>query len=210
MLKKSSVLFAQQLRSSLLAFPALVNRLERKDAGFIPELFNWMRVAEDCLTTHQSRQAAELAGIRSRILAGRIDMGHGVAKRKQQWKTAADSLFELQQVLQQALIPLEMQLNEARELIRQLLLIVAQTGLFAYHVSTDFDAFVQSIWQFITSNEQLRAGAVKLKTHFNAEDIRLLMAEEINLEDFSKPAKDAAASELPSSKNIDQRRKPAL
>ena len=190
MLKKSKLLFHRQLHADLLEFPALVNRLERKDAAFIPELFEWMRRAEEHLLAYQSRQAAEIAGMRSRILAGRHDEGHGIAKRKLQWKAAADSLFALQEVLQEVCVPLEKQLDEARELIRQLLLIVAQTGAFTYDSKRDFDAFLQEIWKFICGNEQLRAGAVKLKTVLSAEDIRLLMAEEINLEDFSAPKRN--------------------
>lgn len=185
MLKKSKLLFHRQLHGDLLEIPALVNRLERKDAAFIPELLAWIQRAEDHLLAYQSRQAAEMAGIRSRILSARHEDGNGIARRKLQWKAAADSLFALQEVLQQVCAPLEKQLYEARELIRQLLLIVAQTGVFIYRHGQEFDAFLQEIWKFINGNEQLRAGAVKLKTVFGAEDIRLLMAEEINLEDFS-------------------------
>jgi hypothetical protein len=195
MLKKSKLLFYHQLHSDLLEIPALVNRLERKDSAFIPELFDWMRRAEEHLLAYRSRQAAEVAGIRSRILAGRHDEGHGIAKRKLQWKAASDSLFALQEVLQEVCVPLERQLDEARELIRQLFLIVAQTGAFVYNSKNDFDAFLQEIWKFICGNEQLRAGAVKLKTLLSAEDIRLLMAEEINLEDFSASGRNIAGTQ---------------
>jgi hypothetical protein len=162
-----------------------------------------MRRTEEHLLAYQSRQAAEIAGIRSRILAGRHDEVHGIAKRKLQWKAAAESLFALQAVLQEVCVPLEKQLDEARELIRQLLLIVAQTGAFIYDPKRDFDDFLQEIWKFISGNEQLRAGAVKLKTVLSADDIRLLMAEEINLEEFSTSNRNNAGTQMtPNAKEI--------
>jgi len=43
---------------------------------------------------------------------------------------------------------------------------------------------LNEIWQFIISNDQLKAGAIKLKTSLTMEDINILIAEEIDLEDF--------------------------
>lgn len=80
--------------------------------------------------------------------------------------------------------PLESKVGQCRELIRQLLLNVSQTQVIKYNKDLPFENLINDVWQFIISNDQLKPGAVKLKTSLTLTDIQLLIAEEINLEDF--------------------------
>jgi hypothetical protein len=63
-------------------------------------------------------------------------------------------------------------------------LIISQAKVVKYDPDLPFENFVDAIWKFTTSNEQLQAGAIKLKTMLIMSDIQMLIAEEINLEDY--------------------------
>jgi hypothetical protein len=61
---------------------------------------------------------------------------------------------------------------------------LGQSKVIKYDSEIPFDFMLNEIWQFIISNDQLKAGAIKLKTSLTMEDINILIAEEIDLEDF--------------------------
>lgn len=61
-----------------------------------------------------------------------------------------------------------------------------KTSTFHYNHDLPFENLVQDVWFFIISNDQLKPGAIKLKTHLNLTDIYRLIAEEINPDDFEE------------------------
>lgn len=183
-MKKSTLNIVTELRKKLLEFPAIVNDLERKDPSFLENLFKWMKKSEEIFITYNISEVSELSGLRSKIISPRFSDNKSISVRKTQLKIAAEVLYDLQKTVLKVLNPLEIKIEESRILIRQLLLIVSQTHEIKYNSALPFDDFVNNIWQFITSNEQLKAGAIKLKISLIMSDIQMLIAEEINLEDF--------------------------
>jgi hypothetical protein len=183
-MRKSILNLINNLKKSLLQFPEMVNSLEKKDSLFLDKLFIWIKLVEDVLTTYNISNVSELAGLRSKIIAPKFLEERNTTIKKIQWKIAAEVLYEVQAVVLDILIPHEKKAEESRALLRQMLLIVSQTKLIQYDAQKPFDDLVQEIWQFINANEQLRAGAIKLRTDFSITDIQILITEEINLEDF--------------------------
>jgi hypothetical protein len=183
-MKRSIVYLVNVLKRQLLAFPNLVNKLERKDLDFITHYTLWLQKAEEILTSYNIRNVSEIAGIRSKIIASRFNDDKRLPTKKLQLKIAADSLFEAQSILLNVVTPYEIKIEESKDLIRQLLLIVGQANIIKYNEKAPLDHLITEIWQFILGNEQLKPGAIKLRTTLPTSDIQLLIAEEINIEDF--------------------------
>ena len=104
--------------------------------------------------------------------------------RKIQLRAAAEVLYDLQSIILRIASPYESKIEECRDLIRQLLLLVSQVGSVKYTQGKLFNDFLDEIWKFIFAADQLKAGAIKLKSSLPISDIYRLLAEEIDLEDF--------------------------
>lgn len=168
----------------LLEFPGLVDALERKDVSFIEKLLRWIKKGEDIFSSHNLSQTSELAGLRSKILSPKFSDDKVRPSRKVQLSIASELLYDIQHVVLKQIVPHEANVQECRELIRQLLLIVAQSKAIQYDPDTPFEMFVNNVWQFINSNDQLRPGLIKLRSSLSNDDIRILIAEEIELEEM--------------------------
>jgi hypothetical protein len=183
-MKKSILHLINILQAKLIEFPELVNSLERKEASFLNKLFLWMKTIEDIMSTYSISETSEIAGLRSKIIAERFNENNGASKKKMTMKVASEILYDLQKTTLNVLKPYEIKTEESRELIRQLLLIISEMKVIFHDDNQPFESLVNTIWQFIFANDQLKAGGIKLKTNLPINDIRLLIAEEINLEDF--------------------------
>lgn len=183
-MKKSTIQLVNALKEKLLEFPGIVTKLDRKEIDFLSILLSWINKSEEILLSYNLSNVSELAGTRSKIIATKFSDNKGSSNKKLQLKIAAECLFDIQKIVLETLRPFELKVEESRALVRQLLLIVAQTDSIKYNHDLPFEVLINDIWQFIISNEQLKAGAVKLKTSLSFADIQLLFSEEINLEDF--------------------------
>jgi hypothetical protein len=79
--------------------------------------------------------------------------------------------------------PYEIKINEAREIVLQLLQILSQSDSLKFN-NADFQGFVNQIWTVFSTHEQLRPSTAKILTLIPQMDAVRLIAEEINLEDF--------------------------
>ncbi len=138
---------------------------------------------EDLFSTYSICEAAEIAGIRSKILAPQF-IDTRIPVKKVQLKVASEVLYDLQHTCLAVLKPYEAKIADCRELVRQLLLIVSGTRAIQYNKEQPFEKLIADVWAFILSSEQLKPGAIKLRTMLSLPDIHQLIAEEIQLEDF--------------------------
>ena len=183
-MKRSALNLVSALKSKLLEFPGIVSSLEKKEIFFIEKLFMWINNTEEILTTYNISEVSEISGLRSKIISPKFSNNKSISIKKAQLKIASEILYELQNTVLKVLKPFELKVEECRELVRQLLLIVGQTKAIKYNSDFPFENLVNDVWQFIVSNEQLKAGAIKLKTNLPITDIQIIIAEELNLEDF--------------------------
>jgi hypothetical protein len=183
-MRKSAINFVNRLKDQLLQFPAIVNSLEKREPSFVEKVLQWIEACEQVFTTYNISEVAELAGLRSKIIATRFAEDKHISIRKTQLKAASEVLYSLQVTVLNAVRPVELKIEECRELVKQLLLIVSQAKALQYDCDRPFDDLINNVWDFIITNDQLKAGAIKLRTNLQVDDIRLLLAEEIELEDF--------------------------
>ncbi|MCJ8152625.1 hypothetical protein MKJ01_02470 [Chryseobacterium sp. SSA4.19] len=184
-MRKSQFILVSQLKEKLQEFPGIVSSLEKKDPHFIDKIMWWLKASEDIFSTYNISEVSEIAGFRSKIIAARITEGRGVNIKKNQIKAASDVLYDIQNTVLTVLTPYERKISECREIVKQLLVLTAQTRTQIYHQSLPFEDFIKKIWMYILSENDLRMGAIKLKSLLSEMDILMLMGDEIELSDFS-------------------------
>jgi len=184
-MKKSQFILVSQLKEKLQEFPDIVSSLEMKDLHFIEKTFLWLKSVEDIFSTNNISEVSEMAGFRSKILTAKFSDERGANIKRNQTKIAAASLYDIQNTVLNVLMPYEQKLSECREIIKQLLVLAAQTKKLEHTKEISFEDFVQKVWQYMLYDDNLRAGAVRLKSVLSEMDITMLVADEIDLEDFS-------------------------
>lgn len=184
-MRKSQFILVSQLKEKLQEFPGIVSSLEKKDPYFIDKIMLWLKASEDIFSTYNISEVSEIAGFRSKIIAARITEGRGVNIKKNQVKAASGILYDIQNSVLTVLTPYERKISECREIVKQLLVLTAQTRTQIYDENLPFEDFIKKIWLYILSENDLRMGAIKLKSLISEMDIIMLMGDEIELSDFS-------------------------
>lgn len=184
-MKKSQFILITQLKEKLLQFPSIVSKLEKKDPFFVETVLEWLKASEDIFSTYNISAVSELAGFRSKILATRLSDERGTNIRKNQTKVAASILYDVQSTVLTILMPFEKKMDECRELVKQLLALLLQKGTEPYNPENSFEFFVRRIWQIMLLDNELKMGAIKLKSILSETDIIMLMSDEIDVEEFA-------------------------
>jgi hypothetical protein len=143
-----------------------------------------MQRAEDLLSSHRLPQAARLAGVKSKMLAASLQDERNGATRRRQIQAAIAALDDAQQCLQDALHPQAAKIEQARDVLRNLLQIVAHSGAIQYEPKYGVATLIDQVWALCAKHDQLKAHAVQLRSWLSFDDLRLLMAEEIEPADF--------------------------
>jgi len=183
-MKASSLVITELITKKLLQFSAIVDRLQNKDPYFIPVLDDWMKEIESLFKDHNIAESAEIAGLRSKIIAPLFGEESRIAAKKKQLKIASEVLYDLQHAVLSVMKPHELKVNESRDILNQLLGILKQTGAVKYQVGSDFQDFINKIWGVFSTHEQLKASAIKILTLISQADAVRIIAEEIELNEW--------------------------
>lgn len=184
-MRKSQFILVSRLKEKLQEFPEIVSSLEKKDHHFINKIMIWLKASEDILSTYNISEVSEIAGFRSKILAAKMIEGRGTNIKKNQTKAAADALYDIQNTILTVLAPFERKMNDCREIVKQLLVLTAQANTQIYDPTIPFEDFIRRVWLYILSENDLKMGAIKLKSLLSEMDILMLFGDEIELSDFS-------------------------
>ena len=182
-MKPSSITIVESLKTKLLLFPTLVDNLQNKDSSFLINLENWMKEIEAIFKNNNIAEVSEIAGFRSKILAPLFSESTNRSAKKRQIQVASECLYAIQSTVLAVLSPYELKVNEAKDIVLQLLTVLSQSGSIKYEY-VDFQGFVNQIWSVFSTHEQLRASAAKILTLVSQTDALRIIAVEINLEDF--------------------------
>lgn len=182
-MRTSSITIIESLKVKLLEFPILVDNLQNKDTSFLQNLQNWMREIELILKNNNISETSEIAGFRSKILAPLFSDDKSRSSKKRQISVASETLYEIQNTVLTVLKPYETKVNEARDIVLQLLIVLSQSESVKYNGS-DFQDFINKIWTLFSTHEQLKPSAAKILTLISQIDALRLIADEINLENF--------------------------
>ncbi len=183
-MQRSILPWVQQTSDLLLQLPAIVSAFERRSPQSLEDFLRWIDRAESQLSANRMVEAAQIAGYKSRILAPAYDESKRATLRKRQTAVAVAALYDIQNTVQGALEPSAAKLRQAREIARLLLQIVAQNNAVEYDAKVGFDTLIAQIWALCLRHEQLKPHAIQMKSLLPSDDIRLLLAAEIDLSDF--------------------------
>lgn len=174
-----------QLIDLLMEFSGIVTAFQSRSPGATSSLSAWMQRAEDLLSQHRLPQAARLAGVKSKMMAASAQDERNGATRRRQVQAAIACLDDAQQCVQDALQPQAAKIEQARDLLRNLLQIVAHSGAIRYDPKYGIETLIAQVWELCAGHDQLKAHVVQLRSWLSFDDIRLLMAEEIEPADFA-------------------------
>lgn len=177
-------LYDSLLKQSLLV-PELVTKSSKKDLSFLPSLDRWLLDTEKIMKDNNISKCAEIAGLRSRIVAAAYSTDSKTSKRKRQITVATSIIDEAQATVLGTLEPIESRIYEARSAVRQLLGVAYQAGLI--DKSLDFNEMIQKLWSSFSAHEQLRGAIANILVLVNQSDALRILAEEI---DFSMLTSD--------------------
>jgi hypothetical protein len=183
-MKASSLTIIESLQERLFEFPALVDGLKNKDHNILDLLEAWMKEVENFCRQNKISEAAAIAGYRSKVIAPTFAEPQKRSAKKQQLQAAADAMFDLQNTVLTVIKPHEVKVQEARDLMNQLMGAIKQAGILIYHDGADFQGFVMNIWNICISTEQLKPGAARMLTLVPATDALRIIAEEIALDEW--------------------------
>ena len=177
----SSLSIIELLNGKLIEFPNLVDRLREKNYDFLKLLENWMKETEGILKNHRIPECAVIAGYRSKVMTPLFTETQKRSIRKRQLELASEMMFDVQNTVLSVMKPHETKVNEAKDLLIHLLSIIKQSESIKYTDRTNFQEFVNSIWNLCSTHEQLKQGSVKILSLVSQTDVLRILAEEINL-----------------------------
>jgi hypothetical protein len=183
-MKISILHIVNSLEKMLLQFPGIVDGLKNKDYDFLKNLDDWMVEAEKFMMDQRMAECSKIAGLRSKIAAPLFSDRPRQLKKRDQIKAAAECLNKLQGIVTQSIEPYKKRIIEADELLIQMLQVLRQSGVIKYKDGTEFQSFIREIWNILSQNEQLKPAILKLNTLITPIDAQLMIAEEINLEEW--------------------------
>lgn len=171
------------LKQSLL-IPELVTKSANKDMNFLPSLNQWLLDTEKIMKNYNISKCAEIAGLRSKIVAASYNIDPKVSKRKRQFSVATSIIYEAQSTVLSILEPMESRIEEARDAIRQLLGVAYQANMANQNM--DFNQMIQTLWASFSTHEQLKGVIASILVLINRSDALRILVEEIDISMFEK------------------------
>jgi len=167
------------LSKQSLLIPALVTKAAHKEASFLTDLNQWLIETENVMRRYQIPGCADVAALRSKIIAVAYDGEQKSSKRKRQLAVATSIVSDAQAVLFRELEPVHMRIEQARSAIRQLLGVAYQTSMIHQHEG--FNQMIQLLWRDFMAHEQLKGATATILVLIDQSDAIRLLAEEIDI-----------------------------
>jgi hypothetical protein len=165
------------LQGKLLEIPNLVTQIAQRHPAFLEQFLDWLKQTEEVLKLYTLPACAELAGLRSKVLA---PMHHEVRRahvRKAQVQVAAQVIYDAQNVVLEVAQPLAQRIDECQEVIGQMVAIILLQHR-SYGELYVGDQFASVFWSTALKMPDLHNGVVKLRAAFTMPDIaRLIEAQ---------------------------------
>lgn len=125
----------EEIQAHLLLVPPLVNRYSAREAGFVDLTRAWLQQAEEIAAHNRLTVAAQIAGLRSSVIAAQRRRGSPEAPvgrahaRRQRDAAAAEALQHAAESLSETIRIPSSQFADAEQLARQLVIAAAGRGL---------------------------------------------------------------------------------
>ena len=167
------MVLALELQDCILDVPRLVSLYEKKDPVFIEKLKQWFLDCEAILQRYNKPQVAQIATLRGEIIAGTrgyidpfFQINNETSKRKASLALAMFCLKRAEELLTEIVRPFNAQQEEAKGLLRQILLVAVQNKLLDSFWNNYNGQIVQiqSLWQQLLLYEDIKHGLNQVRS----------------------------------------------
>lgn len=194
-------LLRELLRDQLSHLPRLADLHARSDSSMPDQVLAWLDESEKALAKMRRPEAAALAAVRAKLLAGRDgyrdpQVAGELTPRKALRAAAALALSQAEQTLRDALQNIEGQLQPLRGQVVQLVSGAYLLGLLRTQQAESHEEWLRSSWQSIGAHEKTRGMHAYLSAALSLVD-RLYLLDEVMTNLAAQPTPPAAGN-LPS------------
>ena len=181
-MRKSTTKIVGDIEAQLAKISTIVNLLEKKSSTSSKKLKDWLTETEDMLQQLSIPEASMFTVKRGELTTFLPKDSRN--KRKELYFFSANILTNAQSDLWDVYKKHTEKLENATQLIHQLLQIIYQTKQFKYDTNEDFTLFIHQIWDFCAAHDQLKALTVQILSLINKTDVLLVLAKEIEIENL--------------------------
>lgn len=168
-----------KLRKQLFALTPIADSIEQKSSSASEKLSAWLRETELILQASGYAQCAELAGLRSKLTLAMLLTEPGINRRKKSLYAAGETVYPAQLCVNEVLKPLEAKLEEAKNILQQILDLFQPSGILNIPPGQGFSDYINGLWQYLRQHEQVRGATIKIQSLINPADIMRILAEMI-------------------------------
>jgi hypothetical protein len=169
----------QDLLKQCLFIPDLVTKSANKELSFLENFNQWLLDTEEVMKRYNISKCAEIAGLRSKIIAASYATDSKISKKKRQLSVATSIIYEAQSTVLSVLEPMEGRIAEARNAIRQLLGVAYQSNMTNRQMN--FNQMIRKLWADFSAHEQLKGAIASILVLVNQSDALRMLAEEIDM-----------------------------
>ncbi len=179
-MKKSIIVIVSDFEKQLSKIQSLANLIEQKDINIISSFRDWLFETEELLKKFNLPFVSKFSVKRSELCT--FLPKEKRTKKKEFYHFLGLLLSSSQEDLWEIFSSYYQKLETTKNLIEQLLNIVYQSKVFQFNGSKNYTSFIENIWSFCYSQEQLKGITNQILSQVNTSDILLIIAEKIDLE----------------------------
>ncbi|MEE9441922.1 MAG: hypothetical protein V3V99_04575 [candidate division Zixibacteria bacterium] len=161
----------EEIKELLFLVPGFIDRLEKKEAGIVSEINDWLKKMEKALTNNRLPLASGVATFRGTLNSaeqGVIPAGisiHGrITKRKIKEASAVFVLHKTNEIISNTIQEDIARFNEAENLAQQMVAVANAKGAIPVkHCEIDNTQYLKHIWRNLLADPELSPGTVRLE-----------------------------------------------
>lgn len=157
----------------------IVYYLDNKNPRVFQDIKKWLEEIEELLKKNNSSKVLQFSSLRAKIIS--IELNKEI-NRKNRFKEVGESIYELKDMFNDIVLPIENIIEESKIIIKQILEYLYQLNKIPKKKKNDtFNSYIESIWFIIKEEKELKTAYVSLISKLSRIDINLLLAEEIKI-----------------------------
>ncbi|SMF17160.1 hypothetical protein [Pseudobacteriovorax antillogorgiicola] len=181
----------EDLKGMMIQLPILVDSFDHQSSFFSRDLKEWLSQIEKIFASHRRAEVGKIAGLRSDLISAemgvwRKDCYHvdpslaektRGARKKIVRAIGGQILNQAQAVVCKVLDPLEGQVDEAKDITKQLMLVAIQNGVLSNEELKIENS--KGIWQKLNNQQELRPGTQKILSLVSIPEALFLVSDVI-------------------------------
>jgi len=173
----------EKLKTQLFKIGDIVDKFESKNNSAIKQWYDWLKQTEAILKQYNFSETAELAGLRAESLLQPSSLKAKPPTRKITMQQVLGTVSPAQTMVLHLQKNLEEKLENARHLIRQIVLAAKQANLLKNsQQDKNFTTYLESFLAQIQQHDQLQSGIQNIISAIGRADTLRILAEEISFD----------------------------